>query len=99
MRYRFHPEGEREHLGHVAYFEAARRGLGDRYLDDFDATIARVCEAPRRFRVVRAPDIRRALFRVFPCSVLYRDRVGHIQVLAVMHHRQRPGYWESREQA
>ena len=89
MKYRFHPEGEREHLARVAYYEAVRPGLGSRRLDDFDATIGRVCEAPWRLRVIRAPEIRRARFRVFPCSILYRERGGCVEVLAVMHHRQR----------
>ena len=96
MKHYFHVQAESEHLARVAHYESQRAGLGARYLDDFDATIARACEAPARLKLVREPDIRRALFRVFPCSVIYRERGEEVQVLAVSHHRQRPGYWLAR---
>lgn len=48
MKHHFHAFAWREHLERATYFESQRPGLGARYLDDFDATIARVCEAPGR---------------------------------------------------
>jgi hypothetical protein len=47
-------------------------------------------------KLVREPGIRRALFRAFPCSIVYREAGGEVQILAVSHHRQRPGYWLAR---
>jgi toxin ParE1/3/4 len=96
VRHRFHVQAEREHLARVTYYEGERAGLGARYLDDFDAAIEMVCAAPWRSRLVRDPDIRRAYLRAFPCSIVYREIRGEVQVLAVMHHRQRPGYWLAR---
>ncbi|MBA3346286.1 MAG: type II toxin-antitoxin system RelE/ParE family toxin [Gemmatimonadales bacterium] len=34
--------------------------------------------------------------RRFPYSLLYRIETDRIYVLAVMHHRRRPGYWTDR---
>jgi plasmid stabilization system protein ParE len=68
-------------------------GLGGKYLDDFDATISKVREFPGRLKVVRDPNVRITYYRTFPCSIIYREIEGEVQVLAVMHHRQRPGYW------
>ena len=96
MKHRFHGHAEREHLARVQYYESERPGLGGKYLDDFDATIEKICEGPGRLKVVRPPEIRRAFFRSFPCSIIYRESNGEVQVLAVMHHRQRPGYWLAR---
>jgi plasmid stabilization system protein ParE len=96
VKHHFHLHAEREHLARVDYYETQRAGLGAKYLDDFDATIAQVCEAPDRLKLVREPGIRRALFRVFPCSIVCREVSGEVQVLAVSHHRQRPGYWFTR---
>lgn len=93
---RLHPAAEQEHLARVRYYENERRGLGAKYLNDFDAALAVVCAAPTRFKLVREPDVRRALFRVFPCSVIYRQRYGLVQVLAIMHDHQRPEYWANR---
>jgi toxin ParE1/3/4 len=96
VNHRFHVHAEREHLARVAYYETERQGLGAKYLDDFDAAIAKVCEAPGRLKVVSEPNIRRAFLRTFPCAIIFREIAGEIQVLAVTHHRQRPGYWLSR---
>lgn len=70
MKHPLHVRAEREHLARVSYYESERPGLGGKYLDDFDATIARVCEAPERLKLVREPNIRRAHFRSFPCSII-----------------------------
>jgi toxin ParE1/3/4 len=96
VTYRFHVRAEREHLARVSYYEGERTGLGARYLADFESTIAKICEAPARLNCVRAPDIRRAFFLTFPCSIIYREVRGQVVVLAVAHHRQRPGYWLAR---
>lgn len=96
MKHHFHLHAEREHIARVNYYETQRAGLGAKYLDDFDATITRVCEAPGVLKLVREPGIRRAPFRVFPCSIIYREAAGEVQILAVSHHRQRPGYWITR---
>lgn len=96
MKHRFHVQAEREHLARVTYYEAERPGLGGKYLDDFDSSIAKICGGPERLKLIRKPNIRRAYFFSFPCSIIYRDSGGEVQVLAVMHHRQRPGYWLAR---
>lgn len=98
MTYRFHPAAEAEHLRQIQFYEARHRGLGARYLNEFVQTMERVCEAPGRFAIAHPPDIRRAgLLRPFPQSVIYRERNGIVQVLAVAHHRRRPDYWLGRE--
>jgi hypothetical protein len=32
----------------------------------------------------------------FPFSLVYRVRHAEIEIVAVAHHRRRPGYWRSR---
>ena len=96
MSYWFHGTAEAEHLFRVQYYESQRPGLGGKYLDDFDQTIARICESPGRYKLVRSPDIRVEMFLTFPCSVIYREVNSNVQILAVAHHRQRPGYWLAR---
>ncbi len=96
MSYVFHPAAEAEHLESVAYFESKRPGLGASYLSEFEGVMAQVCEAPRRYPVEKESDIRRIRMKHFPYTVYFREFTGSVQVLAVAHHRQRPGYWLGR---
>jgi plasmid stabilization system protein ParE len=96
VKYFFHPDAEAEHLAEVAFYEGRRKGLGARYLASFSAAMERVCSDPKRFRIECEPDLRRIPLRGFPFAIIYHDVGGQIQVLAVAHHRRRPGYWAAR---
>ena len=38
----------------------------------------------------------RYLLDRFPYSVIYREKSGVIQIIAMAHHRRKPGYWSKR---
>ena len=92
----FHPEAEAEHLETVAYYEARRPGLGVHYLAAFEQVLKAVGADPHRFRIVQEPDVRRAPLVRFPLSIIFREKSGRIEVLAVAHHKRRPAYWIAR---
>ena len=96
MSYWLHREAAEEHKKQVAYYEEAQAGLGRRYHDAFLAEVSIAADAPHRFPVVLAPDIRRTHLKVFHFDIIYREINGSIQVLAIAHHRRQPGYWSSR---
>ena len=96
MTYEFHPAAETEHLECVAYFESKRAGLGASYLTEFEQTAALACESPRRYAIEKKPDVRRIRMRRFPYTIIFRESRGAVQILAVAHHRRRPGYWLGR---
>jgi len=96
MTYVFHPAAEAEYLESVAYFELKRPGLGASFLAAFEKILGEVCESPQRYPIERKPDVRRVLMKRFPYSVLYREVLGVVQVLAVAHHRRHPQYWLGR---
>jgi hypothetical protein len=58
--------------------------------------MVRVCTAPLNYQLDCPPDIRKAGLQRFPFNVLYRVAGGAVQILAVAHHRRRPGYWLGR---
>ena len=95
MNYEIHPAAALEHEEQVAYYEARSPGLGRRYHAAFRSALLRVCEAPDRYKVIQAPDIRLTCLRGFPFSLIYRA-VDVVHVLAVAPHRKRPGYWAER---
>ena len=39
---------------------------------------------------------RRILLRQYPFSVIYRELLSEIQIIAVAHAKRRPGYWDKR---
>ena len=71
-------------------------GLGASYIAEFEATMTKVCAAPKSFPIDCPPDIRKAVMKRFPFNVLYREMDKAVQILAVAHHRRRPGYWLGR---
>lgn len=96
MKYSLHPEAAEEHRKQVAHYEEIQAGLGRRYHTEFQNIVATVCASPTRSRIVLAPDIRRAMFKVFHFDLVYREVDGLVQVLAIAHHRRQPGYWMAR---
>ncbi|MBU0620838.1 MAG: hypothetical protein KJ795_03225 [Gammaproteobacteria bacterium] len=96
MSYQFHPAAAREHLDSIAFYESRLHGLGANYIAEFEATMKKVCAAPNSFSIECPPDIHKAVMKRFPFNVLFRETGKVVQVLAVAHHRRRPGYWLGR---
>lgn len=96
MNYQLHPEAALEHEEQAAYYETRASGLGSRYHQAFRKAALKACESPHRYRIVAEPSIRKISFQGFPYYILYRELEGVVQILAVAHHRRRPGYWAGR---
>jgi toxin ParE1/3/4 len=96
LSYFFHPGAEAEHFETIAYYESCQHGLGDAYLDEFEALLTVVTASPSRYRVERKPNIRCVSFKRFPFKVIFRDVDDVVQILAVSHKRRRPDYWLDR---
>lgn len=95
MKYSFHPEAHAEYRDAALYYEEHRQGLGEAFVVEVEATIARILDSPHRWRRI-APDIRSCRTRTFPYAVLYSIEGDFILVTAVMHLRRKPGYWVTR---
>lgn len=96
MTYFFHPASEAELLESVGYYEEKVPGLGKVFLEEFEALASLVRESPKAWQVELQPDIRRVPFRRFPMSIVYREKSGGLQILAISHDRRRPQYWLGR---
>ena len=77
------------------YYQSQSIGLGAEFLAEVERTIAAITSHPKAAPKVRQ-DVRRRLLKRFPFGILYVATVDEIVVLAVMHLRRRPGYWEGR---
>ena len=90
-----HPLAEAELLEAVSFYEGRASGLGKDFILDFEKTLQQIDENPE-VGVRMGTRVRRHLFRRFPFSLLYRPDGEDLRVLALMHHRRRPGYWKGR---
>jgi toxin ParE1/3/4 len=93
-RLRFHPRASRELTAAVEHAEREWPGRGGRLRARIDHTLDRIEEAPEE----GSPYLhgtRRFVLTQFPYSTVYLSlEVGY--VVAVAHHRRRPGYWRKR---
>lgn len=94
--YRLLPPAEEEMTEAALYYEAARSGFGDIFLDDIQHAIDAIRERPEIGAMV-AYGFRRVLVRRFPFSIVYAVEAEAIVVVAVSHQRRRPEYWKARK--
>lgn len=92
---RWHPEASLDLVESLQYYEACEQGLGERFMAHVDAAVARVAAGPQLCRRFER-EFRRARIEVFPFSVIFRERPGTIQILALAHSSRDPGYWQHR---
>ena len=93
--YAFHPEAAAEFEEASAFYEVRMVGLGK----SFAAEVERAVSHIREFPDAGSPggiSIRGALIPRFPYSLVYRVVGDAVQIVAVSHHRRRPGYWRHR---
>ncbi|MDO9010905.1 MAG: hypothetical protein Q7U78_03720 [Gallionella sp.] len=94
MIFDFHPEAEEEFGQAVAFYEDRRVGLGLDFAAEVHEAIERAISMPLAWMQVE-PGIHRVLVHRFPFAVLYFGN-GKLFILAVMHLRREPDYWNHR---
>ena len=95
MRARFLKPAEEEAAEAVAYFDAQRDGLGDRFEQELRDTVAFLLAHPLAGKALTAR-VRKFGLRKFRYNVIYAIDEQEIVIIAVAHHRRRPGYWRDR---
>ena len=69
-------------------------GLGERFLDEVEGCVDLLLDRPCIGR--RAGKFRRLPLRKFPFMLIYALEDDDLVVVAISHHRRRPGYWLGR---
>ena len=87
-----------DELREAAAFYAASGNveLGLAFVAEFERTANFVLANPMIGPVFRGTR-RRQLLRRFPYSIIYQITADEVHVIAVPHHRRRPGYWAGRK--
>jgi toxin ParE1/3/4 len=90
-----HPEAKLELAEAAQYYASILPELGQRFYAVIDGLIAEARATPGTFRYIRKP-ARRHFSREFPYGIIYLDRSEDLWIVAVMHLRRKPGYWQHR---
>jgi plasmid stabilization system protein ParE len=77
------------------WYEDRRDGLGDELLDEVKAALERLEQFPG-IGSETLSGYRRCFVRRFPYALIYRSSGEAIVIVAVSHHRRRPGHWRRR---
>jgi toxin ParE1/3/4 len=75
-----------------AWYHGRNPAVAEAFLIELDAAIQSIAEAPTRWPRVYTR-FRRYLLHKFPFSIVYLEHRGLIEIIAVAHHRRKPGYW------
>jgi plasmid stabilization system protein ParE len=94
----YHPDASAEFDAAVERYESLSVGLGESFVDEVEAIVARIEESPAQFPVWQGnPSFRRAVLpETFPFVVFFRELNDCIRILAVAHGARKPGYWARR---
>lgn len=93
---RFHVEAEAELNEAVSFYEALVPGLGKSLITEVKKTVRLIQAHPAAGQNVSAR-LKKSLVHRFPYSVIYSFDAQSILIVAIAHHRRRPGYWHDRQ--
>jgi len=92
---RFHPLASDETEAAREWYFQRNPVVAELFLLELDAAVEAVGATPDAWpRVNRR--FRRYIMKRFPFSLVYWTRDDEVEVVAVAHHRRRPGYWSTR---
>jgi hypothetical protein len=79
----------------IVYFDEQRPGLGDRFEHDLGDIVAFITARPLSGKQLTY-NVRQVGLRTFRYNVIYAVDGEELIIVAVAHHRRRPGYWLGR---
>jgi toxin ParE1/3/4 len=92
---RFHPAALAEFAEAAHYYEDKQKGLGIRFIDAIETALLRIKNHTLIFRIIEG-NLRKCHVIRFPYGVIFQEKEGCIEIIAIMHLRREPDYWKSR---
>jgi len=90
-----HTEAEAEVLQALEWYAERSAVAARAFVQELSHVISLAVRSPEAWPQVSG-NTRRILFPRFPFALVFRLRVGTIEIVAVAHQRRRPSYWEDR---
>ena len=95
LKVRFTPEAVAEADRAADWYARRSLAASEAFVREIDIAIQEVLTFPEAWPSYRKNCRRRVLSR-FPFSIVYRIVGDVLEIVAVVHDKKRPGYWESR---
>ena len=95
MSYTFHPAASQELYDTQDYYKEKSDAVALAFSDEIVWAIEQIILAPGRWKQLDM-GTRRFLLSRFPYSIIYRTIGNDVQIIAIAHHRRKPGYWNPR---
>ncbi len=92
---KFHQAAKNEFFAVRDYYDDLVYGLGKTFIFEIERHLEIIKSNPLAYPVIRK-NIRKAVIKKFPYSILYRVEKGKIFVLAIANHKRKPYYWKNR---
>ncbi|MGN6185198.1 MAG: type II toxin-antitoxin system RelE/ParE family toxin [Thermoanaerobaculia bacterium] len=93
--YRFLEEADAEFQETIRFYDEQVAGLGDRFIQDVERTIAHIRDYPES-GVLVSRRLRKRILHTFKYSILYFNAPTEIIVVAIAAHKRKPGFWRNR---
>ncbi|MEM9108518.1 MAG: type II toxin-antitoxin system RelE/ParE family toxin [Planctomycetota bacterium] len=90
-----HPGAQSEITGALQHYEENNLSVAEDLDKRIDAAVQLIALKPETWPAY-IHGTRRYILRRFPFSLVYRESGGVIQIIALAHHRRKPGYWKKR---
>jgi plasmid stabilization system protein ParE len=95
MRFSLHPLAREELEQAILFYQKQQAGLEKRFIEAVDDAINRVCRNPLLYRKIDNKT-RKCRLLHFPYAIIFQIASAQIEIIAVMHLRKQPHYWQSR---
>ena len=95
QRVEFLREAAREVEEALEWYNDRSTLAASQFLEEVDHVLQLAVRRPQAWPVFEA-GTRRIVMQRYPFSIIYRAVPGVIQIVAVAHHKRKPGYWRQR---
>ena len=92
-RSRFHPEARLEARSAASWYRERSSEAARSFTSAVAEGMQAIRERPEAWPTWRRADVRRKVLHKFPYSMFYIVERGVVVIVAVAHHKRRPGYW------
>ena len=97
MNVEFHSAAERELRQAVDYYNDQQPDLGYEFAAEVEEAVERIRSSPDAWAWISQQDnLRRCQTHRFPYGLIYQVQPNRVLIIAVMHLKRRPGYWNDR---
>jgi plasmid stabilization system protein ParE len=97
--FRFHSDARAELEAAVDWYQARYAPAAEALLDAVEDAIATIRRLPLAWPAWPGRDDVRVKVLIYRFSIVYMVREDEVVILAIAHHRRRPGYWLGRSRS